>query len=487
MLTSKEDLATTRPRAPYSFRIKSAVTRDGFLLAREVEALGDAGAYADHVVGTAWHLVMLAQGPYRIPNPRAEARVVYTNNGHFGCMRGYGMAEFSFASESHMDTIADTLGMDPATFRLQNLCREGEPILSTQRLRAVNIRETMEAALAASGYWEKKGRLAPGRGIGIANLIHSTGLLGASATVRVNEDASISVLSATVNIGTGTHTGLCQIAAEVLGVPAERVHTTALDSDGAPWDLGSIASRTIYDVGNAVRMAAEDLQSQISRLAARVLRCPTDEVVSEGGCYSCAGGNEAIPLAKLTAMVAGGAQSPLIGYGSWLAMPPLAEPVGEGFGEAPVGTFIFGTHVAEVEVDRETGLVQVTNLTAAHDVGRAVNPTCVEGQVQGGAAQGIGFGLYEELALREGRVVNGSFLDYKVPTALDVPCVVTELIEQGDTTGPFGAKGVGEVPLMPPAPAIANAIFDATGARVRDLPISPERLYRALVAVEERN
>ena len=283
VLTRAEEFTTTHGRAPYVIRIRTGVKNDGAITAKEIDVLVDAGGYSDHTIGTATHAITVSQGPYHVPNCQARARVIYTNNPDWGCMRGYGAQEMTFASESHMDAIAHGLGMDPVELRLKNLCREGEPILSTQPLRAVRVRETMEAALKASGYWQKKGRLGPHRGIGVANLFHVTGFLSSSASVRVNEDATVTILTGVTDIGTGTHTVLRQIAAEVLGINVEHVRVAALDSDTAPYDTGSIASRTTYDSGNAVRLAAEHVRGQLARVAASILGCAREEIVIEDG------------------------------------------------------------------------------------------------------------------------------------------------------------------------------------------------------------
>lgn len=481
VLTRAEEFTTTHGRAPYVIRIRTGVKNDGAITAKEIDVLVDAGGYSDHTIGTATHAITVSQGPYHVPNCQARARVIYTNNPDWGCMRGYGAQEMTFASESHMDGIAHGLGMDPVELRLKNLCREGEPILSTQPLRAVRVRETMEAALRASGYWQKKGQLGPHRGIGVANLFHVTGFLSSSASVRVNEDATVTILTGVTDIGTGTHTVMRQIAAEVLGISVERVRVAALDSDTAPYDTGSISSRTTYDSGNAVRLAAEHVRGQLARVAASSLGCALEEIAIEDGWAAERGRPEnRLAFAELVAIALYVTGGPLLGSGSWLAAGPFAQPVGDGYAQGPVGTFLFGTHVAEVEVDVETGKTRVLNFTACHDVGKALNPAGVIGQIEGGLVQGIGCSLYEELQVEQGHIANPSFADYRIPTALDTPPIKALYDESPDPTGPFGAKGIGEPPIMPPAPAIANAIFDATGVRVLEIPITPERLFWAL-------
>jgi carbon-monoxide dehydrogenase large subunit len=481
VLSREEEFTTTHARSPYSIHMKVGVKLDGAITAKETDILVDAGAYADHVLGTATHAITVSQGPYHIPNCQARARVVVTNNPDWGCMRGYGAHQISFPTELIMDEIASKLGMDPVDFRIKNLCRDGEPILSTQNLRAVTIRETMESALMESRYREKKGQQKANCGIGVANLIHVTGFLSSSAMVRVNEDATVTIITGITEIGCGSHNVLRQIAAEVLGVPVDAVSVVAADTDFAPHDTGSIASRTTYDSGNAVRIAAEDVRNKLVGAAASFLKCNQEEIAVEGGwVFQLDKPDNRLAFNDLVGIALYVTGGPLLGSGSWLAAGSFPHPVGDGYAQGQVGTFLFGTHVAEVEVDQDTGKTRVINYTACHDVGKALNPAGVEGQIEGGVVQGIGGSLFEELQVLEGEITNPSFVDYRLPTALDVPPIKAVYIEHPDPTGPFGAKGVGEPPIMPPAPAIANAIFDATGLQIKKIPITAERLKRAI-------
>jgi CO/xanthine dehydrogenase Mo-binding subunit len=480
-LTRDEDFVSTHSPAPFVVRLKTGVKRDGTLVAKHMDVLVDAGAYSDHAVGEGIHAISFAQGTYHIPNCTAHVRVVYTNNPDWGCMRGYGALESQFATESQMDTIAERLGIDPVDLRMQNLCRDGDQKVTGQRLHNVQIRDTMEAALGASGYREKKGRMGANRGIGVANMLLNSGLLFSSAFVRVNEDATVTLITAITDHGTGKLTALCQIVAGVLGVPVDRVGVASQDSDTSPPDTGSIASRTIYDSGNAVRLAAEDVRAQLAGVAAKTLNCrPEDMVVLDGKAYHRERAEESLTFAELVGISMYAGKGPLLGRGSFVASAPYTSLPGPGFGEHPASTFMFGTHVAEVEVDPETGRTTVLNYTACHDVGQVINQAGIEGQVEGGVVQGIGCSLYEQLVVQDGRILNPSFVDYQIPTALDVPPIKTLFVEVPDPTGPFGAKGIGEPPYIPPMPAIANAIADAVGVRVMELPITPERLWRML-------
>lgn len=480
-MSREEEFIAANARAPFTIRVKLGATSEGKLTAGEVDIVADAGAYSDHVIGTASHALSSSEGVYRFPSWKVRTRAVYTNNPDYGCMRGYGTIQAIFALETHIDALARELGIDPAELRLANLVADGDELISAVKLHDVHIRETMEMALARSGYWEKKDSMGPNRGIGIANVVKTVGLLSSSANVHLNEDGTIAITTAAVEIGTGTHTVLSQIAAEVLGVPLDQVSVGAPDSDSTAYDLGSIASRTVFDNGSAVRLAAEDLRAKISECAAQALGLDAGEiVVADGRAY-----NESSPEQSMTVKEVAGASiygfgGPLIGVGSWCAYRHHDKPVGGGFGEGIYATFGFGTHVAEVEVDPDTGQVTVLDYTACHDIGKAINPMALEGQIEGGVAQGLGGSLWEEMLVAEGRILNPNLVDYRIPTILDMPRVQVALVEVPDALGPFGAKGIGEHPILGPGPAVANAVSAAVGVAITEIPITPERLSAAI-------
>jgi CO/xanthine dehydrogenase Mo-binding subunit len=484
-LTREEEFTATHPRAYFIIKVKTGVNKDGTLWARQVDVIEDVGAYTDHALGQVPHAMTYGPGPYHFPHISIRGRAVYTNNPDWGCMRGYGGLEIAWATEAHMDQIAHKLGMDPAELRLKNLVVEGETYVTTQPLRSVHIRETMETALRTSGYYTKKGNLPPNHGIGIANSMLNSGFLASSAFTRLNEDGTLSIITSVTDLGTGNHTALIQIAAESLGVPIETVSIAAQDSDVSPYDTGSIASRTVFDAGNAVRLATLDVRHQIVTWAANKLECaPEDIEISQGRIY-----DRGQPLVYTTIQEAAfeatflNPSGPILGRGAVMINPPYAQPVGVGFPERPTGSFTFATHVVETEVDPSTGLVKILNYTACHDVGQVINQAGIEGQVEGGVVQGIGYGMFEELIVQDGKILNPSFVDYRLPTALDLPFKITsEFIEVPEERGPFGAKGVGEPVMIPPAPALANAIFDAIGVAVTQTPFTPERLWRAIQA-----
>ncbi|GMQ94086.1 MAG: xanthine dehydrogenase family protein molybdopterin-binding subunit [Acidimicrobiia bacterium] len=482
-MTREEEFVAANNRAPFEIKIKLGATSDGKLTGGEVDIVADAGAYADHVVGTASHALSSSEGVYRFPSWKVRTRAVYTNNPDYGCMRGYGTIQALFALETHLDALARKIAIDPAELRLANLVEDGDELISSAALHDVHIRETMETALDRSGYWEKKGSMGPNRGIGIANIVKTVGLLSSSATVRLNEDGTVAITTAAVEIGCGTHTVLSQIAAEVLDVPIDRVSVGAPESDSTAYDLGSIASRTVFDNGSAVRLATEDLRAKIVECAARELGCDADEVmITEGRVHDVSSLEGGMTLEAVAGTSIYGAEGPLVGFGVWSAYRHHDDPVGGGFAEGIYPTFGFGTHVAEVEIDPGTGQVSILDYTACHDVGKAINPMALEGQIEGGVAQGLGGALWEEMLVSDGRILNPNLVDYRLPTIMDVPRVQISLVEVPDALGPFGAKGIGEHPILGPGPSIANAIADASGVLVNQIPVTPERLLDAIDA-----
>jgi CO/xanthine dehydrogenase Mo-binding subunit len=487
VMTREEEFFTAKARAPFTIKVRLGARNDGTLVAGDFDVIADAGGYADEVVGTATHCLTACEGSYHFPALRGRSRAVYTNNPDYGCMRGYGSYQVGFALETILDTLAAELGIDPVELRRMNTLSDGDVLLTTQRIDRVRVQQTMDKALQQSGYWDKKGKMGPNRGIGVANLmLASGGLLSSSALVRLNQDGTVTITTAVVDIGTGTHTALGQIAAEVLDIPFENVAVAAPDSETAPFDLGAIASRTIFDNGSAIRLACEDLLEQVAVRAAEVLECATDVItVRRGRAYQSddsEGGLDFAAIAGISAYVAGG---PLVGRGVWNATIPHNPKIGRGFTEGQSSGFGFGTHVVEVEVDPDTGQTKVLNYTACHDIGRAINPMGAEGQIEGGIAQGLGGGLWEEMIVRDGVIENPNFVDYRLPTMLDTPPIHVSLVEDPDPIGPFGAKGIGEHPILGPAPALANAIADATGVRITEIPVTPERLHSLMHGVAE--
>ena len=321
------------------------------------------------------------------------------------------------------------------------------------------------------------------RGRGIAAMFYPIGFTSyanpGTAFLKVNQDGTANLSIGTADVGQGSTTIMAQIAAEELGIEYDKVSVVTADTKLTPFDLGTVASRVTYIVGNAVKRAAAAARQILFEVAAEDLAASPDGLASSGGFIYVAGFPERrIAISAVAQKACMGKGRPPMGVGTFNPVTTMLDKE-TGHGK-PYGTYVFGAQVAEVEVDTETGEVEVIKITAVHDCGKMINPSFVEGQVEGGVAMGLGFGTMEEMIVDEGRVRNPQLTDYIVPTALDVPEIVTSIVERPEPTGPFGAKGIGEPSLLPTAPAIVNAIQNAVGVRIRDLPATPEKILKAL-------
>jgi CO/xanthine dehydrogenase Mo-binding subunit len=485
ILSREEEMIAGRPRHATVITMRLGARRDGTLVAKTARCLFDTGAYADDGPGIAAFGAMMQRGPYRIPHVRIESHCVYTNKVKTGAFRGFGNPQGTFASESLMDMLAEALGMDPLELRLRNAVERGDLSLGGQVLRSVGFKACLERAAEAVGWTTRPGAC---RGKGIAGLNHISGLLSSAASIKMNEDGTFALSVGAPDIGQGSDTVLTQIAAEELGVPSDQVSIVTGDTDTTPYNWAVAASRTTYTTGNAVRGAGRDLRRKILDLGGELLEAsPADLEVADGSVRVRGVPDRRISYRELGLVSHWARKGPLTGAASLMIDDPYdpKRTVIRGFPFGPLTAYIFGAHAVEVEVDTETGHVRIIGAAAAHDVGRAINPTLVEGQIQGGFIQGVGYALTEGLLLDGGRVTNPSFVDYRVPSSLDAPAVTPIIVEDEDGTGPFGAKGVGEAGLVATAPAIANAIYRAVGVRIKELPITPERVLRALRARAE--
>jgi CO/xanthine dehydrogenase Mo-binding subunit len=466
VMTRAEDFLCGVPRAGFHIALKTGVARDMRLVARTMDIVMDNGAYGRGGVLLAASLPMFAEGPYRIPAIRVDVRCVYTNKAVSSSFRAPGGPQTNFAIECEMERIAEAMGFDPIAFRRANLMPENHVTLAGMTLRGVDAEETLAAALRLSGYDPARVRPGPRRGRGIAVGNWNVGGMPSGAVVKMNDDGSASLLTGVVDL-TGVHTALAQIVAETLALPVERVTVKTLDTESAPHSTSSVGSQALKSMGTAALQAAAEVRRQLFELAVQDVDAPPDRLELQGGFVRVRGDARrrvGVPALLRRALAATG---PVVGYGSTGAFTRMPS---------------FCVHVADVEVDPETGRVTILRYCAAQDVGLAINPLLVEGQVQGGAVQGIGMALSEALIYREGRIANPGFLDYKIPSALDVPAIETVLVEKPAVEGPFGAKGIGEPPIVPPPAAIANAIYHAVGVRVTSLPITPEKLRQAILA-----
>ena len=484
--TRQESLLARAKRHPYRMRYRTAAARTGEILGQEISLLGDAGAYAYLSALVLLYSTVTAAGPYRVPAVSVDARVAYTNNPPTSAMRGFGAMQVVFGYESQMERVARALGMSPVELRRINALRRGDSLPVGQVIEThVAVAELAERA------WDGLGAPAAPRaphvkvGRGLACNLQPYGRIvwlhdWSSSWVGFEMDGSLVVRCGVPDVGGGQASSLCQIAAEVLGVPLERVCVHIADSALTPLAGTTTASRQLYMSGNATLQAARALRAQILGVAAGLLSADAATLHIIDGTV-VAGDGRALPLRQVLASCArmGVPRSHLAVYHA-----PAGEPIDLGnLGKASGKVFpdyTFGAHAVEVEVDTETGRVRVLKHVAAHDVGRAINPQSVEGQIQGGAVQGLGYAMLEEVLLDQGINVTTSFASYLIPGAADVPDVDAIVVESGEGLGPFGARGIGEPPIAPPAAAIANAIEDATGARLTRLPITPERVLRAL-------
>jgi CO/xanthine dehydrogenase Mo-binding subunit len=449
-----------------TFRIKSGVTKDGRILARKCDVYWNGGAYADIGPRVAQKTGFTAAGPYDIENVSIDSYEVYTNRPTAGALRGFGVPQLAWAYEGHTDLIARELGMDPVEFRRKNILRNGRPQATGTVMKDAALEKVLER-LAERMNWSGDfdrgaGRLRRGRGLAIG-LKASISPTTSCATVNVNADGSIALYINTIDMGQGSDTAMAQIAAEVLNVPAESVRVVHGDTDLAPYDMGTLGSRSTFHMGHAVKLAAEDARAKLVALAAEVgLPKGTNYGIKE-------------LFKKRYGMQAG----TIVGTGTYV--PSYAPPEAKTGQSANVTPFwMVGGTGAEVEVDTETGHVRVIRLVNVADAGRAINPKIVRTQVSGGAIMQLGFTLYENMVLDGGQVTNASFADYKIPGFRDIPVMDVELVTAEQESGPFGAKGVGETATFGVSPAIANAIHDAVGVRLTELPITAERVLRAL-------
>ncbi len=468
IFTRKDDLQGATPSAGCVVDLKTGMKKDGSITAIKAKVVYDSGAFpgASAVVGA-----ILLGGYYRFPNLEIETYEVLTNKVSVGAIRAPGAHNATFAIESQMDMMARDLGLDPLEVRMQNAVIEGDPMPTEVRYPRIGMKECLEA-VRDSDLWKSRGKKQNGsgkaRGIGLAVGGWLGGLQPASAHVELNGDGTVKVLVGANDIS-GTNTSFAQIAAEELGLPLEMISVTTGDTKTSPFAGMSAGSKTLFTVGRAVKDAAEDARQQLFNIAAERLEANPDDMESVDGEIRVKGSpDKSIPFRRLAGITTG--------FGA--LYPPV---VGKGAITARKQAPGFTAQVAEVEVDEETGQVTLLNWGIVQDAGFAINPLSVAGQMQGGATQGIGIGLWEEMIYDdEGKLINDGFLDYRMPTALDVPNIETHIVEVPSEEGPYGARGVGEPSIIPGAAAIANAVEDAIGVRVTEAPITPERILRAM-------
>ena len=519
--TREEELTAARTRHPQIVTVKTGV-RDGKFTAIEMKVLENTGAYGTHALTVMSVTGNRALSLYRCPNLRYEARAVYTNLAVAGAFRGYGCPQGFFALESHVDEVAAGLGDDPLEFRSRNHVQEGDdqPIAEVlgegkegfkQLIRSCGLPQAIQLGAKAIGWTEKRRRYGTGdgssfdgsetidlamhkargkprtaraaehsapaapdpirRGVGMAIVMQASGIPGVdmgAASIKMNEDASFNLLMGATDIGTGSDTMFCQLAAEALGVPVEKIIPYSSDTDMTPFDPGAYASSTTYISGRAVEKAARAVREQITAVGARMLEEKPEDLVLHGQ-KVCAKDGRFVTYEQVCL-------SSLYQKDQFQIMATASHM---SYDSPPPFAAVF----VEVEVDMETGVVRVLKVVEAVDCGQVVNPHMAEGQVEGAAIQSVGYALYERMPFDAGgRMQFRSFRDYTIASAIDVPEIVSILVPTHEPTGPFGAKAIAEIPINGPAPAIANAVSHATGVRLRDIPLTPDRVLAALRA-----
>jgi CO/xanthine dehydrogenase Mo-binding subunit len=495
ILTREQDFEMVRARHPFQIRVKTGVKRDGTLVAREVEVLLDGGAFGDDSPGVLGYSLLMSCGPYRIPHVHCHGRLAYTNKMRFGAFRGFGVPQVTFAGETQMDEIADALGLDPIEFRLKNIKRDGDCWLGGQPIESNGVTECLEQVRAVSG-WSSERRATRGceswRALGIACSAHISGLLSTGAIVRLLEDGTILLNTGSVDIGQGSNTILSQICAEALRVPLDRVSIASPDTDGSPYNWGTTASRITYMTGTSVIGAAAEVERKIKDQAAEILECAAEdlELVSDGLVAVKGIPQRNVSFAAVSGRAHWAAGGPIIGSHSWVFNQKTVDPkratvVGLPFPQ--IGAFVFNATAVDVEVDETTGKCKVQRAWSACDVGRAINPQMVEGQIEGAFVQGLGFALFEEMVWNGAQLINPTLMDYKIPTFMEAPSELKAIIvESHDPRGPYGAKSVGEIGINSVAAAIANAVNAALGVRLRRLPLTPPRVLEAILENETK-
>jgi 4-hydroxybenzoyl-CoA reductase subunit alpha len=474
------------------YTIKSGFTKEGILTAITGEVIADGGAYCSYGPTVMAAAIMRIFMVYKIQHFRISGYRIYTNTPISGAMRGFGGVQSGWAIESHMDLAAKDLGLDPIELRLRNITTPNMITVNKMHLTTNGLKECIEKAAEASDWknkrnnpkYHKDGVWRRGVGIGIAADVMGSKMYksheSAGAIVKIEEDGSVYLFTGAADTGQGSNTALSQIAAQALGVKYERIKCKSGDTEITPFDTGSFASRVTFISGNAALRAGKDAKMQILEIVAEEHKINISEldIVSEKVILTKDNSTLMTFDAALNLCYSFNYGKQIIGRGSY---NPKTTPIDFRTGEGNVsGSYGFEAQIAEVEVNVETGEVRILKMWDAHDIGKAINPQAVEAQIEGSLAMGIGYTFYEDLQFRNGRVVNPNFANYRLPRSIGIPEMESIMVETNDPEGPFGAKGMGEASLLPTSAAIANAIEDAIGIRIKELPITPKKIIKAI-------
>ncbi len=498
-----------RARHAFTHKMRIGVKKDGTLMALEHEAYLDGGAYSSFGIATVYYSGSLLGGPYKLPNMKYDGYRIYNNKPACGAQRGHGAVIARAAFEQQLDMIAEELGIDPVKMRQKNMMETGDTTCNDLNMSSFGMAECLDAVATGSGWESKKGKLPPGKGIGLACgffvsgagfPIYRSDTYHGTVMVKLTEDGgTVLVYTASAEIGQGSDTTFAMIVAEAIGVPLESVRLASGDTDMGV-DLGAYSSRQTLMTGHAAKEAGEDVRRQVIEVLADELNLPVEEIDIQNGFIVFNGDVDFSDLRtryikehrgwldnpdsrqltfKEASRIAYLAKGTIVGTGKYKPQFLGGKYKGAAVGTSPA--YGCSAQVVEVDVDLETGQVTIEKVTDAHDCGKAINRTSVEGQMQGSVSMGIGEAMHEEVKFDDkGRVINDDLAEYKMVTALDMPPVDAIVVETNEPNGPFGAKEVGEGAIMPTIPAVLNAIYDATGVRIYELPLTPQRVYEAI-------
>ncbi|MDM0019618.1 xanthine dehydrogenase family protein molybdopterin-binding subunit [Variovorax saccharolyticus] len=484
-----EDFLAAPSSVPERITLRLGMTRAGLIVAKEVRIVADCGAYSGLAAEVMHVSAMRSDNMHRNPNVRSHSTLVYTHTPPHGAFRGFGGSQMLFALNSHIHTMAEQLGLDPVAIHKLNAIGAGETSIHGWQIGSTGLKECIDQAIDAIGWQAKraapKGTGARRRGVGMAAAMHVSGNRtignwdGSTVVVKVNEDGRVFIHSGEADMGQGAMTMLSQVVAHELDIPLAHTHVVPPDTDNSPIAIGSLASRVTIAGGNAAIVAARMARDKLVALAATELERPVEQL-------ECANGTVRViadpdrsctlaMLARLHVWRHGG--EGLQVSGSWDARTQMHDDKVYG-NIAPA--YSFAAQAVEVEVDTQTGQVTLVDSFVSDDCGKALNPLAIHGQTNGATVQAIGWALYEQLQLEGGRIANGNFADYTMATSDAVPMLRGGIVESNDPNGPYGAKGASETAILPGAPAIANAVYDAIGVRIHDLPITPEKVLAGL-------
>ncbi len=468
-------------RHPTEMEISLGCDKNGKLTGMDADIVIDGGAYASFGVVTTYYNGVLLQGPYRIDPFGFTTKRVYTNKPQCGAMRGHGAVNPRYAFETVLDMLAEDLKMDPCDLRMKNFLPENTLTVGQLRITSNGVADCLKAVRKKSGWDKRHGKLPYGRGLGVACGFYISGSAlpiiwnrnpQTVVHAKLDFDGRVVMLSGASDIGQGSDTMIAQIASEVLGISLDRIQVEAADTRLTPVDLGSYSSRVTFMVGNASKQAAEKLRDEIAKAVSKEKKVPLEKITFKNGMVN-AGDDLRISWDEAVEIAMAG-RGAFVESGFYISPKLGGNFKGAGAGLSP--SYSFGAFISEVEVDPKTGMVRVVKIWGAHDCGKAINPLAVEGQIEGCIHMGLGQALSEELRYHDGQIINANFTDYRIPTTLDTPQMDITIVESNDAEGPFGAKEAGEGPIHPVLPSIGNAIYDAVGVRMFELPITSDKV-----------